>query len=135
MALVAWSDKLSVGIPSLDEQHTVLFATINNLHTAMMKGQARSVIGSLLHTLASYTRNHFAAEEVMMESAGYPALTAHRIQHRRLTEQVEDYTARYDRGDVSLGVQLSGFLTNWLTNHILRSDKEYGPCLKVHGAK
>ena len=135
MALVVWTDKFSVGVTSLDEQHTVLFATINNLHNAMMKGHARTVIGPLLHTLVSYTRDHFAAEEAMMEAADYPALETHRIQHRKLTEQVEEYVTLFDRGDITLGVQLSKFLSDCLSNHILSNDKEYGPCLNAHGVK
>ena len=53
MPLVTWSDKLSVGVKAIDEQHTVLFDTINELHAAMMKGQARAVAGQILNKLCS----------------------------------------------------------------------------------
>jgi hemerythrin len=135
MAFMTWSDKLSVGVKNLDDQHTVLFNTINDLHTAMMKGQARSIAGNLLNTLVTYTRNHFAAEEKLMAAASYPELTQHCVKHRELTEQVEKYVARYERGDITLSVHLLTFLSDWLTNHIQGEDRKYGPWLKEHGVQ
>jgi hemerythrin-like metal-binding protein len=135
MAFMTWSDNLSVGVESLDNQHTVLVETLNDLHAAMMKGQARSVAGDLLHKLVKYTRDHFAAEEAMMAATNYPTLATHRLKHRDLTKQVEDFVARYEKGDITLSVQLLNFLSEWLTTHIQGEDKEYGPWLIEHGVK
>jgi hemerythrin len=135
MSLVVWSNNLSVGIKSLDDQHSVLFDTINNLHAAMLKGQSRTVVGTLLQTLVDYTHEHFTAEEAMMESAKYPALATHRIKHKELTKQVKEYVTRYESGDITLSIQLSTFLSDWLTKHIQSTDQEYGPCLNEHGVR
>ena len=135
MAFLTWSDKLSVGVQTLDEQHTVLIETLNDLHAAMMKGQARAVAGKILNSLVDYTRDHFAAEEAMMEQAKYPALPAHRLMHRELTKQVEEYVARYEKGDITLGVHLLTFLSDWLTKHIQGEDQKYGPWLNEHGIR
>jgi hemerythrin-like metal-binding protein len=135
MSLVVWSDKLSVGVKSIDDQHAVLFETINDLHAAMLKGQSRSVVGPLLRTLVDYTCEHFTAEEAMMEAARYPSLAAHRVKHSDLTKQVEEYVTRYESGDTTLSIQLSGFLSDWLTKHILSTDQEYGPWLNEHGVR
>jgi hemerythrin-like metal-binding protein len=135
MEFMTWSDKLSVGVKSLDDQHTVLIETLNELHAAMMKGQARAVAGKLLHTLVDYTRDHFAAEEAMMEVAKYPALPVHRLKHKELTKQVEEYVARFEKGDITLSVQLLDFLSNWLTTHIQGDDQKYGPCLNECGIR
>lgn len=135
MALVVWSDKLSVGVKAIDEQHTILFDTINDLHAAMMKGQARTIIGELLCRLLTYTRNHFTDEERMMEAAGYPDLPQHRILHRNLTKQVEDYIARFEKGDLTLSTELAGFLSDWLKKHIQATDQSYGPCMNQHGIR
>jgi hemerythrin len=55
--------------------------------------------------------------------------------HRDLTKQVEEYVARFESGDVSLGVPLLTFLSDWLTNHILGEDRKYGPWLVEHGVR
>ncbi len=133
MAFMTWTDKLSVGVDTLDQQHKVLIETLNDLHAAMMKGQARAVAGKILNDLVKYTVDHFAAEEAMMEQAQYPALASHRLAHRELTKQVGDYVARFEKGDITLSVTLLNFLSDWLTKHIQGEDQKYGPCMHEHG--
>jgi len=133
MALLSWSSRYSVGVKSLDGQHTVLFDILNDLHGSMLKGQAQAMTGPLLRKLVDYTRTHFTAEEGMMAAAKYPGLTQHRALHRDLMKQVEDYSARYERGEITLNLHLLNFLRDWLTNHIQKVDHEYGPWLNEHG--
>ncbi|HUX27408.1 MAG TPA: bacteriohemerythrin [Terracidiphilus sp.] len=135
MALMIWSDKLSVGVQSIDAQHSVLVEALNELHGAMMKGQARSLTGPLLRNLVAYTRDHFAAEEAMMAAAKYPGLTEHHLRHRDLSQQVEGYIARFEQGEITLSLHLLNFLRDWLTNHILKEDRAYGPWLNEHGIR
>lgn len=133
MALISWSSKYSVGVKALDGQHTVLFDILNSLHDAMMKGQAQKVTGELLSKLVKYTREHFASEEAMLTSTRYPELAQHRVRHRELIKQVEEYVARHARGEAALNLQLLNFLRDWLTNHIEKEDQRYGPWLNEHG--
>jgi hemerythrin-like metal-binding protein len=130
---MTWSSKYSVGVKVLDEQHIVLFQLINNLHEAMMKGQAQTFTGPLLHKLADYTRTHFTAEEKMMAATSFPGLAAHCKIHLALIKQVETFAGRYDTGKTLLSLDLLNFLRDWLNNHILKSDHEYGSWLNEHG--
>lgn len=134
MALVTWSKDYSVGVASIDKQHTVLFGLLNDLHAAMMNRQTQQTVGTILRRLLKYTHEHFAAEEAMMEAAKYPGLTRHRAIHRDLTRQVEEFVARFERGEGTVNIQLLTFLRDWLTQHIQRTDKEYSSCLVKHGA-
>jgi hemerythrin len=133
MALLTWTSKYSVGVKALDSQHTVLFGLLNDLHDAMMKGQAQSLSGPLLRKLVEYTHTHFAAEEQSLAATKYPGLADHRIKHRELIQQVEEYADRFDRGEVTLNIQLMNFLRDWLSNHIQKVDHDYGPWLNEHG--
>ncbi len=133
MALLTWNSKYSVGVKSLDGQHTVLFDTLNDLHAAMMKGQAQTMTGPILRKLVDYTRTHFKAEEGMLAASKYPGLAAHCKLHADLMKQVEDYSARFERGEITLNLHLINFLRDWLTNHIQKTDHEYGPWLNDHG--
>jgi len=126
MALLTWSDKYSVGIKAMDQQHIGLVDTLNELHAAMMKGLAQDITGPLLHKLVTYTRDHFAAEEAVMTAAKFSGLSQHRLKHRDLTKQVEEFVGRYERGEITVNVHLMNFLRDWLANHILIEDKEYG---------
>jgi hemerythrin-like metal-binding protein len=135
MALMTWNKSYSVGVQKIDSQHTVLFTILNDLHAAMMKGQAQSLTGPLLHKLADYTQTHFSEEEAMMAAAKFPGLAAHKLKHRELVKQVEDYVLRYDKGEITLNLQLLNFLRDWLTNHIQKTDKEYSPFMDKYGIK
>jgi len=135
MALLTWNSTYSVGVQRMDEQHTVLFGMLNDLHEAMMKGQAQKIAGALLRKLAAYTHEHFAAEESMMVASEYAGLAQHRTLHRDLTKQVDEFAARYERGETSLNLQLLNFLRDWLSNHIQNEDKKYGPWMNEHGKR
>jgi hemerythrin-like metal-binding protein len=134
MALLTWSSKYSVGVESIDKQHTVLFGILNELHAAMMKGQAQNMTGPLLRKLANYTRDHFNSEEAMMAAAHYPKLAQHRALHGDLCKQVDEFIVRFERGEGRLNVQLLNFLRDWLANHIQHEDQQYSPWLQKSGA-
>lgn len=133
MSFMNWSERLSVGVKSLDDQHIALVEMVNDLHTAMLKGQARAIAGDLLKKLANYTVEHFAYEEKLMAATAYSDLDAHKGQHEALTKQVVDYIARFEKGDITLSVQLLNFLSDWLVKHIQGEDQKYGPWLTSHG--
>ena len=135
MALLTWNEKYSVGVHALDAQHTGLFNVLNDLHAAMMKGEARTLTGPLLKKLVEYTGTHFAAEEQMMARTNYPGLAEHRAQHVELVKQVKGYVERWDRGEITLNLHLLNFLRDWLTNHIQKTDHQFGPWLNEHGVK
>ncbi len=135
MALMTWNDSFSVGVKAMDEQHKGLVRTLNELHAAMMSGQAKAVSGDLLKTLVKYTRDHFASEEALMRRAQFPQLAAHCAQHKNLAGQVEKFVGRYERGETALNIDLMMFLRDWLTTHIQKTDRDYGPWLNAHGVK
>lgn len=132
MALLTWDESYSVRVEKLDGQHTVLFDILNDLHTAMMKGEAHTMTGSLLQKLLGYTRTHFAAEEKLLEVSGYPGFNEHHKIHASLIAQVEGYIARFEKGEITLNLHLINFLRDWLTNHIQKTDKEYSSWLNDH---
>jgi hemerythrin len=133
MALFTWSDKYAVGVKSLDDQHKGLVAILNDLHAAMMKGQAQSITGPLLKKLVGYTHDHFATEERLLGLSKYPTLPQHTVIHRELTKQVGEFVGKYERGEVTVNLALLTFLRDWLATHIQKEDKEYGPWLNQHG--
>jgi hemerythrin-like metal-binding protein len=106
--------------------------TLNELHDAMMKGQAKGVTGAILRNLVAYTHEHFRAEEAMLASANYPGLAAHRALHVELAKQVNGYMSRFEHGEITLNLHLLKFLRDWLTNHIQKADRAYGACLAAH---
>ncbi|ROQ92289.1 bacteriohemerythrin [Desulfosoma caldarium] len=127
--LMEWSSQYSVGDFDLDQQHQKLFKLVNRLNEAMQLGQGHSMLDHVLTELVDYTVKHFSAEEKAMEQAGYPDLEQHKEIHRKLTQKVSDLVQRFQSGDTRLTVEILKFLEQWLKQHILGVDKQYGPYL------
>jgi hemerythrin len=132
MALLSWDKRLSVGPPSIDEQHRLLVDALNELNSAVMRGEDRNSTGVLLRTLLAYTRNHHASEEALMAKVGYPEVSQHRTLHRELVENIEAHLARLERGDSPVTIEFLHFLRDWLSHHIQKVDRAYLPWIVRH---
>ncbi len=54
MALMEWTDKLSVGVAALDEDHKKLVGMVNELYDAMLAGHGKEKLGRILDGLVQY---------------------------------------------------------------------------------
>ncbi len=133
MALVEWSDKFLTNVKECDEQHKKLVNLVNSLYDAMSKGKGKEVLGKILDELVSYTDYHFKTEERLFQKYDYPDFAKHKLEHDQLTKKALDLKNRYKKGEVTISVEVMNFLSNWLKEHILRSDKLYGPFLNSKG--
>ena len=136
MPLIEWTDELSVGINSIDEQHKKLVNMINALNDAMLTNSSHELLGKIFIGLATYTQKHFAYEENMFAEYGYEDAEEHKRQHNELIAQVIELKEKFianPQGTMSADLML--FLKRWLTNHIMRTDKEYTEFLISKGVK
>jgi len=134
MPLMTWTDKMSVGVKVLDDDHKQLVGLINQLHDALKAGHGKDVLGRILDSLVNYTKMHFAREEEFFSKTLYPGTAAHKKEHDDLTRQVLEVQAKHKQGETtSLTLDVMDFLRDWLTNHIQGSDKKYGPHLNAKG--
>lgn len=79
----------------------------------------------MLQSLAAYTLEHFAAEEALMRSTGYPDLERHKEKHEELVRQVNELVQRFSEGYLTLPSTLSRFLADWLKHHIRENDMAF----------
>jgi len=133
MALITWSDTLSVKIRQFDDQHKKLVEMVNQLFDAMKTGKGSQVLGEILKGLISYTQSHFAAEERLMKQYGYPEFEAHKKEHNTLVMQVADLQKQFQEGKPVLTQQVMTFLRDWLSKHIQGDDRKYGVYLNGKG--
>lgn len=134
MPLMTWTDKLSVGVGVLDEDHKRLVGLVNELYDAMQAGRGKDVLGRTLNSLVQYTKMHFAREESFFSRTAYPAAEAHRKEHENLTRQVLDVQQKYNAGQtVTLSLDVLQFLKSWLIQHIQGSDQKYRSHLNGKG--
>lgn len=134
MSFFPWNDDLSVGNALLDHDHRKLIGLVNELHSATSRGAGMEVVGKVLAELAAYAREHFQREEHHMERVRYPALDAHRCEHRELLEKVDALQHRFRNGDVTVAARVSMLLRDWLSIHIARSDRLLAAMIQSEGS-
>ncbi len=121
MAAINWDESYSVGVGVLDSQHKELIRLINALEN-------HQAVGQVLDRLAIYVREHFYAEERLMEIAGYPGLADHCVEHQNFKDWLAGARSDFERGSLSAADVASGtreYLTDWLLSHIKIVDKAY----------
>ena len=129
MALMTWTDNYATGVASIDTQHKTLINMINDLQDAMLAGKGNDAIGKILDGLETYTVTHFAHEEKLFATYGYPEAAPHKAEHDKLTQQVAEFQAQFKAGKSRLTSSILNFLRDWLNGHILGTDMKYAPFL------
>ncbi len=123
--LFKWDDSFSVDIPEIDRQHKILVGMLNELHQHVQSRHNVLFIKRVLQGLIDYTDSHFTYEEGLLERFEYPDIEQHKEKHRKLIAEVKGFHERLDSDENFLLDEVMVFLTEWLTNHIKGSDKEY----------
>ncbi|MBF0160116.1 MAG: bacteriohemerythrin, partial [Magnetococcales bacterium] len=126
-----WSDDLSVGVATLDQDHQRLVDILNRLHALMKEGGGRDSVGTLLQEFIDFTRSHFAREEQYMRDCDFPKLNKQMEQHRTLVQALDSMKERFDRGDFALAIDLIAIGKAWLVSHIMHNDMEYKPYMQA----
>lgn len=118
-----WSPRLMVGEASIDSQHQRLVALFNELSESLHSAAPQARIAQVLSALLDYTQFHFAHEAALMKKHGFPGQRNHLAAHDHLVEMALEYKRRFEAGE-NIGVDLISFVRDWLTNHILKTDRE-----------
>ncbi|MGE4423416.1 MAG: bacteriohemerythrin [Pseudodesulfovibrio sp.] len=129
MPIITWGKALSVGFSAIDDDHQKLIALFNAAHGAVKQTSPRQAVETILTELIEYTNWHFDHEEALMEEHGYDRIEAHKLEHQELAANARELYVQYLAGDDTVPEVLLPFLRNWLTDHILRSDKRLGDFL------
>lgn len=125
-----WREAFSVGDGLIDEQHKQLFALLARLHRDIHTRQALAVVREALQELLEYTQHHFAEEEALMETVGYPGLNQHKQLHDQLLRRTHEMSERCALGEEDMSIELLEFLNAWLIQHILEQDRAIGNYLR-----
>jgi hemerythrin-like metal-binding protein len=126
MAFYEWKESFCTNVGTMDLQHRKFVILLNELHDAVELKWDKACMDSLLADFSRYALTHFADEEKLLESVGYPELPHHRQEHEFFISQLLELQARHERGDALLGNSALLFLRDWFLNHILIEDQKYG---------
>ncbi|MDP6573738.1 MAG: bacteriohemerythrin [Rhodospirillales bacterium] len=131
MTFLPWSEDYKVNIRVIDNEHRALFDLVNALHLEISQGKGERVVGSTLSALIRHIEEHFPNEEKYMEQCGFPGLRHHVSEHERFAQTVRRFKQQFDDNPDRLNTDsLLNTLKNWITGHILKSDREMIPYLR-----
>ena len=130
MTFLQWDTKYVLGVDEVDRQHEHLFGLLNKMHAAVAGGAEQSAVSDILDELITYTVEHFETEENMFDQHHYPEYEEHRDEHNELTAQVLDLRKEFRAGSATVSFEILEFLSDWLTDHTLRSDQKFATFLK-----
>jgi len=129
-----WSDRFSVGIEVIDQQHRELFAICRRaIECARIgNGDGAEAFHDILHRMNQYAQEHFRTEEALFGRYGYPRSSEHVQEHEAFMSRLIDFMLDASRGHRDMG-EVARSLTQWIANHILLSDMDYKKYLTGYG--
>jgi len=133
MSFMIWTkEQFGTNVSQHDQEHQTIFRLVNALHESA--GQAdRASLGKQLDSLISYVAEHFGAEERNMERCNYPDYLQHKQAHDDLVAICVDLQKKFHAGQAEITHEVTGFVKDWLLNHIPHVDRRYGPALNGAG--
>lgn len=129
MELVEWTDRMLLHVEEIDRQHRELVAIVNDLNLSMLDGRDHESVAWTIGALTAYTKFHFAFEEKLLAHHGYAGTHEHTMEHRMFVRTLSDFKVAHADRTAGLSVSLLAFLGDWLTNHIMGTDRRYVPHL------
>lgn len=135
MALIVWGPMLNVGVKEIDDQHRKLVDLVNQLNDAMAAGKGRNTLAPVLDELVRYTQYHFGTEERLMAKHPGSQSAAHKGEHQKFIADVSAFKKKFDSGNAMISTEIMIFLRDWLSKHILQTDKKFAQALNAAGVK
>ncbi len=94
---LTWSEKPSVGVDEIDDDHRRLVNLFNLFAHENASGENPDYLEAILEELISNTLGHFRHEERFMLKHGYEDLDAHKDQHQQLFLGVDEIRDKFHR--------------------------------------
>lgn len=134
MALIYWMPEYNTGIDIIDKQHRMLVDIINSLSDAHEAGKDKEELLKILEKLAIYAATHFAREEDLLSKFKYPDMDEHLAEHDDFEDTLYQFENKFKAGENDLTFNVLLFLSDWLINHISKTDQDFVSFLKVKRA-
>lgn len=133
MSFIEWGTSFELGVKQFDDHHKHLVSLINRLYDDYTTEAPTETVGAILDELFDYASYHFITEELWMEKQEYPNLLTHSEEHDKFCNNIIGMKLEYNEGKLNLSLDIMIFLKNWLTDHILKTDAEYGRYIAQKG--
>ena len=116
--ILKWNDRMSLGVESMDATHRVSLQLLAAVAEADLAAFCERFDDFLNHT-----REHFAAEEALMEETMFPLINEHKAEHARVLNELARFRASAASGRTALPqAYVREQLPEWFTLHLQTID-------------
>jgi diguanylate cyclase (GGDEF)-like protein/hemerythrin-like metal-binding protein/PAS domain S-box-containing protein len=129
---LAWRQEWECGIGAMDDQHRMLLDKLNSIFLHISQGCDAGETEARVRDLSRYTRFHFTSEELLMGRYGCANRGKHRLDHKKLMDEIDSVMSNVDVERNGVTVLLE-FLKDWLIAHIREFDAPLGKELQSLG--
>ena len=125
MALLVWSDILSVKNEVIDNQHKILINIINKFYDNILNPKGIDITTDVLNELYEYSIYHFSCEEQIFRENNFYDLQNHLQDHARFVMTIIDFKTKLLISNKNLKDEIIDFVNDWLYRHVLEEDKKF----------
>ena len=133
--MIEWTDKFSVDVSIIDEEHKTLIDIFNKAIIAYEHNDNIEETKDILNDMIEYTSMHFLTEESYMLKSKFPEYQSHRNEHLDFTNKTIMSYHDLISGDNQKANKVLDYLKQWLAYHIQVTDKQYIDYFKKNGLK
>jgi len=129
---VVWSDRYSMGIKVIDDQHKGLLDFVNNLfnHATGNEEEERAFFKEVIQQAVQYIKEHFSTEEKYMVATKFPGYAEHKKTHDEFVITVVKTVKDFEAGKRLVLEKLAYFLKDWVLSHVAVMDTQYAKYFK-----
>jgi hemerythrin-like metal-binding protein len=117
MAVLQWSDSLSLDLPLMDETHKEFVVLLG-----LVEGADDDQVLPAWRDLVEHTAQHFGREEDWMRSTGFSSTNCHTLQHRVVLQAMREGLDEGRIGHLALIRQMAHELAIWFMRHAQTMD-------------
>jgi len=125
--LIKWKEEYKIGVEQIDKQHQKLFEIANEAYELLKNDFCYDKFDRIIEILAQlrdYAIYHFKSEEEYMLSINYKGYPAQKEAHDSFVDKLNAVKLdTIDENQNQYILELLDFIINWISNHILGSDK------------
>lgn len=121
-----WTDELSTGISSIDEQHKGIFDKAERI-MQFDETTSKDLVEDAFMFLINYVIEHFGSEEITMIKYCYNDFESHREKHTLLINNLNIFYRDFSNKGLTpkLLDDIKLLIVKWLINHIDQDDKKF----------
>jgi hemerythrin-like metal-binding protein len=129
MSQIEWSERLALGVDTMDDTHRAFVSHLNALAEA---GDPEML--EVFDMLYAHTVAHFEQEQRWMQQIPYPPIHCHVAEHEGVLDVMREVRGHLDNAHYDLGRVLARELAEWFKGHAATMDAMLAQVLQARGA-